>query len=106
MNANANATAQVIQPQLPPLPECVLWLSEEGQWVELKKGTREECESHLRLCDPQETYAIVTVTPPQTPASEAEIYEACGEGRRTRNTEIWLSQKHHLEGTSDVARDR
>lgn len=77
MTTNTKATAQVIQPPPPPLPECVLLWMPHGKptrWSVCHIGTKAECEK----CGNSdgETYALVTITPPQTPASEEEIRDA------------------------------
>ena len=70
---NANATAQVIQSQLPPLPPCQLWYWEDGRWWPNSYGDRQTIEGVQR--NPAFTYAIVTITPPMQPASDEEIHK-------------------------------
>lgn len=63
-----------IEPQLPPLPECVLLRNWLGKWSIATWGTQEHCMTHAaQIVD---THVLVTITPPQTPASEEEIDEA------------------------------
>lgn len=80
------ASAEIIQPQVPPLPVVVISLHDpDGSpiWGAQKCGTREECNEFVRRF-PRTLFAILTptLTPPapvRTAASEAEVdaaYEA------------------------------
>lgn len=77
------ASAEIIQPQVPPLPEYMLlvWtlssVGYKGFWTYSASGTRSHCEERIRESD--RTYALITLSPPspvRTAASDEEIVEA------------------------------
>lgn len=76
MTTNANATAKIVQPQLPPLPPHWLFVPDDGKWKLLTSGTRQECDAYINRPGRDRAYALITVTPPQTPASDEEIRDA------------------------------
>lgn len=72
-----NATAEIIQPPLPPLPECVVLMQVGQSWTPGIAGTREECNEFVN--DDAYTYAIITLTPPapvRTAASINDVLDA------------------------------
>lgn len=62
------ASAEIIVPPVPPLPECMLLAWEmssvgyRGFWTYRASGTRSHCEERTRGSD--RTYALITIAPP------------------------------------------
>lgn len=92
------ASAEIIKPEFPPLPECMLCVFEDDGWTVLRRGTRHDCEIRLQKCDASKTHALITIAPPVTKRTAASDDDLLADRKTLKDAVAMLRvyAKHHL----------